>query len=312
MERLLIWAMRGIRGGPSVGGMTLRIGLAGTGRRAVEFHAPALAASPDAEFAAVWSRSTESAKALAHEYDVEAARTFGELLDKCDAVAFALPPAVQPDFASIAAKRHRPMLLERPIAGDLAGAEELARAVERAGVVSQVALMWRYSETVRLFLERQVPAIHPAGGAGRVVSGSLAKPGVPPWRVRRGLLMDHGVDLVDLLDAALGPVVGIHARGELEGWVGLQLDHQVGKYSEGTLYATGQEGVHRADVEVFGSGGAAEVDCSEVVDADAFATLYREFAEAAQKGVSPDLDAARGLHLQHVIEAAETQVLAGD
>jgi predicted dehydrogenase len=291
--------------------MTVRIGLAGTGRRAVEFHAPALAAAADAELAGVWSRSSENAKALADEYDVPSARTFGELLDRCDAVAFALPPAVQPDFASIAAKRHKAVLLERPIAADLAGAEELARAVELAGVVSQVALMWRYSETVRLFLERQVPAIHPAGGGGRVISGALAKPGVPPWRVRRGLLLDHGVDLLDLLDAALGPVVGIQARGELEGWVGLQLDHQVGKYSEATLYATGQEGVHRAEVEIFGSSGTAEVDCSDVVDAEAFATLYRDFAEAVQKGVAPALDAARGLHLQRAIEAAETQVLTG-
>jgi predicted dehydrogenase len=290
--------------------MTLRIGLAGSGRRAVYSHAPAITASPETKLAGVWSRSPDAATTLADRYDVPAARTFDELLDNCDAVSLALPPAVQPDCAAIASRRGKAVLLERPVAADLAGAEELARAVHLAGVVSQIALMWRYSAAVRLFLGTQVPGTYRQGATGKVISGALAAPGARPWQVQRGVLMDQGVDLVDLLDAALGPIVGIRAHGDLQGWIGLQLEHQGGRFSDASIYAKAEAGVHRATVEVFGPGGAAEVDCTSVVDADSFRTLYREFAEAVQKGAAPELDANRGLRLQHMVEAAETELLA--
>jgi predicted dehydrogenase len=291
--------------------MTLRIGLVGSGRRAAYSHAPAIVATPETELAGVWSRSPEAAQSLAYRYDVPAARTFDELLDRCEAIALALPPAVQPEFAAIASRRGKAVLLERPVAADLAGAEELARAVQVAGVVSQIALMWRYSATVRQFLDSQVPATYPEGATGKVISGALAAPRARAWQVHRGVLMDQGVDLVDLLDAALGPIVSIRAHGDLQGWIGLQLEHQVGRFSEASMYATAEAGVNLATVEVFGPGGAAEVDCASVVDADSFRTLYQEFAEAVKKGAAPELDANRGLRLQHMIEAAETELLAG-
>jgi predicted dehydrogenase len=291
--------------------MTLRIGLAGSGRRAAYSHAPAMITSPETELAGIWSRSPKAARTLAYRYGVPAARTFDELLDRCDAVALAVPPAVQPDLAAIASRRGKAVLLERPVAADLAGAEELARAVQLAGVVSQIALMWRYSATVRQFLGSQVPGTHPQGSTGKVISGVLAAPAARPWQVQRGVLKDQGVDLVDLLDAALGPIVSIRAHGDLQGWIGLQLEHQGGRFSDASLYAKAEAGVNRATVEVFGPGGAAEVDCASVVDADSFRTLYREFADAVQKGAAPELDANRGLRLQHMIEAAETELLVG-
>lgn len=291
--------------------MTLRIGLIGSGRRAAYAHAPAIVTSPETELAGVWSRSREAARTLADRYDVPATRTFDELLDRCQAVAIALPPAVQPEFAAIASRRGKAVLLERPVAADLAGAEELARAVQLAGVVSQIALMWRYSATVRQFLGSQVPGTYPEGGTGKVISGVLAAPGARPWQVERGVLMDQGVDLVDLLDAPLGPIVSIRAHGDRRGWVGLQLEHQGGRFSDASLYATAKAGVHLATLEIFGPGGAAEVDCANIVDADCFRTLYREFAEAVQKGAAPELDVNHGLRLQHIIEAAETELLAG-
>ena len=69
--------------------MTLRIGLVGSGRRAAYSHAPAMIASPETELAGEWSRSPKAAQTLADRYDVPAARTFDELLAKCDAVALA-------------------------------------------------------------------------------------------------------------------------------------------------------------------------------------------------------------------------------
>jgi len=79
----------------------------------------------------------------------------------------------------------------------------------------------------------------------------------------------------------------------------MQLEHQVGRFSDASLYALAEPGVRRAEVEVFGPGGAATVDCTRVDTAEALGILYREFAEAVS------------LHLQHVVESAETQLLTG-
>jgi len=65
----------------------------------------------------------------------------------------------------------------------------------------------------------------------------------------------------------------------------------------------------RADVEIFGSGGATAVDCQAAAGQEAFGTVYREFAEAVGLGGPNELDAQRGLHVQQVTEAAEADFL---
>ena len=75
----------------------IRVGLVGAGPWARLFHAPMLSASAAVSLAAVWARRGDAAQELATEFDVAAAASFDELLDRCDAVAFAVPPSVQPD-----------------------------------------------------------------------------------------------------------------------------------------------------------------------------------------------------------------------
>lgn len=52
------------------------------------------------------------------------------------------------------------------------------------------------------------------------------------------MLRDDGVDLVDLLEATLGRIVDVQAHGERRGWLGLMLDHQIGRYSEASMAET--------------------------------------------------------------------------
>ncbi|MGW3361550.1 Gfo/Idh/MocA family protein [Streptosporangium canum] len=288
--------------------MTVTIGLAGAGRRAVEVHAPAIASCPGARFGGVWARSPMTARALADKYGVPVFEHFDEMLGHCDAVAFAVPPAVQEDIAAVAARRGRAVLLERPIASDLAGAEDLA--VAAACTISQVALTWRYAPAIRDFLTTEVPRTFPKGGGGRVISPAPAgaSPGVRELSVLRSL----GSDLVDLLDAALGKVAGVRAHGEPDGWFGLMLEHQIGRYSEASMYALPEGATRRAEVEIFGPGGAAAIDCVAAVGPDAIDTMYREFAAAVEQGAPPELDVRHGLRLQQVIEAAETDLIVGE
>ncbi|HYZ57344.1 MAG TPA: Gfo/Idh/MocA family oxidoreductase [Streptosporangiaceae bacterium] len=266
--------------------MAVRIGLAGAGRRAATAHAPSLAACGEARFAGVWAPRPEAARRLAETHGVPACRSFGELLSQCDAVAFAVPPAAQPALASAAARRGKAVLLESPVAGDLAGAQELVLAVTQAHVTSQVALMWRYAFAVRDFLSAGVPRTHPQGGSGRLVSAAFAAGSdVPAWRIEMGVLRSFGPYLIDLLDAALGRVGGVRAHGDPQGWLGLMLEHSEGRFSEASLTATATPDSQRADVEIFGSGGAAAVDCQAAAGQEAFGTMYR-FHEIHWRGLA--------------------------
>src|SRR3954466_9381511 len=75
------------------GGM--RIGLLGTGPWARMAHAPARGAHPELDFAGVWGRRPEAAEELAAEHGTRAYADVDALLADVDAVAVALPPAVQ-------------------------------------------------------------------------------------------------------------------------------------------------------------------------------------------------------------------------
>jgi predicted dehydrogenase len=292
--------------------MGATVGLAGAGRLAAEY-APALACCSNLGFAGLWSRSPDATRDLAERFSVPAFGRFVEMLEHCDAVVFAVPPAAQSALAVIAAGRRKAVLLSRPIAGDLAGAEELAGAVAAAHAVSQVALTWRYTVPVRAFLSMQMKRTHPLGGTGRLISAGLAAGApVPRWRAERGVLMDMGVDVLDLLDTALGHTVAIRAHGDPAGWVGLQLEHEGGRYSEASLCARASaDEPARAEIEIFGPGGSAMIDCAEVTGPEAFQTMVAEFADAVEHRTPNGPDVRHGLHLQQLLDAAETDLLAG-
>lgn len=109
---------------------------------------------------AVWARRPEAAKELAEAHGAQAVDDFDELLDQVDAVAFAVPPAVQAELAVKAAEAGKHLILEKPIAADLDGALRLADAVEAAGVAALVVLILRFSPMTREWLD----GIKEAGG----------------------------------------------------------------------------------------------------------------------------------------------------
>jgi predicted dehydrogenase len=290
--------------------MAVTVGLAGAGHRATDVYAPAVASCPGARFAGIWAPRAQAAGPLAEKYGVTAYGRFEQLLEQCDAVTFAVPPAAQPDLAGAAARRGKAVLLEVPIAADLAGAEELAETATAARAVTQVALTWRYASAVRTFLSSSVPRIWPMGASARLISADLA-PGsaARPWRAEMGVLLSLGPHLVDLLDAALGRVGEVRAHGDPRGWVGMLLEHSDGRFSEVSLTGAANVETPRADVEVFGSGGEAAIECEAAARHDAIETMLHEFVQAAEAGRSHELDVNRGLHVQRIVEEAGTSLL---
>lgn len=286
------------------------IGLVGAGARAAEVYAPALETCPEVDFAAVWARSAEPVERLAERHGAVPCARFEDLVKRCSAVVLAVPPPVQTEYAASAIRHGCAVLLEKPIGGDVAGAEELTSVARRQKVPTMVALPWRHTDDVRRFLATDAPAVDPVGGVGRLLSGTPdGRAPVPPWRRARGVLRTYAADLFDLLEAALGPVVGMHAHGDRSTWVGLSLDHSVGRFSQASLYGGRAEGTEVAFVEVSGPRGTADVEALSGLGPSAYQRMVTEFAGTVTAGRSHSLGIEHGLHLQRLVESAETDLL---
>ena len=281
---------------------TLRVGVVGAGPWAMFVHAPMFAVHPRTELTAVWSRRLGAAEEVATPLGAVAHDSFDHFLDAVDAVSFAVPPDVQADLAVAAARAGKAILLEKPVALDLPAAEVLADEVGRAGVPTQLVLTWRYRPDVRALLSA-VPSTRVIGAQARFLTdGFLGGMFATPWRLDRGPLFDLGPHVVDLLDAALGPVVGIRAHGDPRRWIGLLLDHEGGAASEASLTGHSPVDHPRVGVEVHTTDGVLEVDLSGF-DPVVLTTVVDEFVETAHGRPHP-LDLGRGLHLQRLLTRA--------
>ncbi len=294
----------------------LRVGLIGAGPWATLFTAPLLAAGSSCELTGIWARRPDAAAKLAARHDVPAATSVDELVDTCEAVAFAVPPDVQADLAADVARAGRAVLLEKPIALDLAAAERLAAAIDAAGVVSQLVLTNRYRPSMRTFLGA-------ADGFGATAAratflGDGATPGSffgTPWRLADGGLFDLGPHVLDALDTALGPIVAIQAAGDPLGIVALTCEHASGAVSQATISGTTPNPAGGLVLELIGPQGVRVLDTGRGDATDgladiraAMATLVAEFAAAVRNGRSSDLDVHRGLHLQRLLDDAGRQL----
>lgn len=292
-------------------GEGLRVGLVGAGPWARSVHAPMLAAGPETRLAGVWSRTERAAQSLAAEHGVPAFSSFDALLDACDAVAIAVPPSVQPDLAVRAARAGKALMLEKPLALDVAGAEQIAAAVSDAGVGSVMVLTYRYAPKVREFLT-EAATFDATGGRACFLSGAFL--GGPfsdsGWRVEHGALLDVGPHILDLVDAALGPIVGIRAHGDTQGWIGILAEHESGAVSETSISCTAAITPSRTEVELFGREGSLAVDGRSDSRDVVFANLRADFAATAASGGPHPCDAARGLQLQRILAMAR-DALAG-
>ncbi|MFD7818478.1 Gfo/Idh/MocA family protein [Streptomyces sp. NPDC059785] len=285
-------------------GEAVRVGLVGAGPWARGVHARVLAAGPETRLTGVWARRPEAARETAAPYGAAVAASFEELLDGCEAVAFAVPPAVQAELALRAARAGKALLLEKPLGIDLESARRLADAVAEAGVVSQVVLSNRYHPVVRQFLAT-ARTLDVSGARANMLSGAfLGGPFATPWRLEHGALLDLGPHVLDLLDAAVGPVAGIRGTGDPRRWYELTCEHANGAVSQASLSGSVNvpEGVTR--VELYGARPPLVLDGAGLDHEEAWPVLRREFATAVRTGVPGELDARRGLRLQTLLDQA--------
>lgn len=284
--------------------LPLRVGLAGAGPWGQKAYAPFLAAGPETRLAGVWARRFEAATAIAAAHGTEAVDSFDALLERCEAIAFAVPPDVQVELAIRAARAGKHLMLDKPLALDLGEARRLTRAIEESGVVSQLMLTQRYRPAVRSFIEsaRGFGAI---GARLAFLSGAFLRgPYATPWRREHGALHDLGPHAFDLLEAALGPIERIVGRGDPRQWVGLTCTHAGGAVSELALSGVMDLPQTVFRVDLYGPKGALEFDVAAASAESPWPAVRSSFAEAVRTGRSPALDVHRGLEIQVLIDRA--------
>ncbi|MGV9428208.1 Gfo/Idh/MocA family protein [Streptomyces sp. NPDC003656] len=292
----------------------MRIGLLGTGPWARAAHAPALAAHTAVDFAGVWGRRPEAAAELAAEYGVPVYEDVDTLLADVDAVALALPPSVQAGLAVRAARAGCHLLLDKPLAVDVAEAREVTRAVERAGVASVVFLTTRFQKEPEEWIEEQ------AAESGWFTAraqwlGAVFTTGSPfaasPWRREKGALWDVGPHALSVLLPVLGDVrevlSAVHGPSDT---VHLVLDHATGASSTLTLSLTAPPAAAGADVELRGEAGVSLLPRGSEGAVPALVRAVDALRDAARTGRPHPCDAAFGLRITEILSVAQSRLTA--
>ncbi|MFF8446754.1 Gfo/Idh/MocA family protein [Streptomyces leeuwenhoekii] len=287
----------------------MRIGLLGTGPWARAAHAPALSRHGGLDFTAVWGRRPDAARELADRYGARAYDDVDALLDAVDAVAVALPPAVQAELAARAARAGRHLLLDKPLATTAAQGRAVVEAAERAGVASVVFFTARFTAGTAAWIGEQARRADwftaRAEWLGAVFTGDSPFAS-SPWRREKGALWDVGPHALSVLLPVLGGVRRVAAASRGPGdTVHVVLDHAGGASSTLTLSLTAPPAAAGAAVELRGGSGVTRLPESTESAETALTRAADALLAAARTGRPHPCDAAFGLEVTETLAAAE-------
>jgi predicted dehydrogenase len=224
----------------------MRVGLIGTGWWATTVHAPSLAEHPKIDFVGVWGRDHARTADLSAAFGVRGYAEPDRLIEDVDALAFAVPPAVQTDLAVRAARRGRHLLLEKPIATSLADARQLEGAVSANRVASIVFFTHRFLTSTSEWLERRCQRGGWTCAHMEITFSSPLLETRSPWRHEHGALWDLGPHVVSVVVPLLGDVTAVMAGKGDGDQVHLIMWHSAGRSSTAsvTLTAPAATGTH--------------------------------------------------------------------
>jgi predicted dehydrogenase len=130
----------------------LRVGVVGVGHLG-QHHARILSKMPGVQLVGVADASAERATAIAARYQTTALSDYRKLLGLVDAVVVAVPTVLHREIAGSFLARGIATLVEKPMAGTLAEAEQVAAMARASGAVLQVGHIERFNPALRA-LER--------------------------------------------------------------------------------------------------------------------------------------------------------------
>jgi predicted dehydrogenase len=290
--------------------MALRFGVLGTGYWAQENHAATLAASADAELAGIWGRDPARTEAAAARFAVPGFTDLDRLLAEVDAVAIAVPPDVQAELATRAAAAGRHLLLDKPLALSLDGADRVVKAVEDAGVASLVFFTLRFLPEPAAWVEQARGAGDWQVGDGVWLGTVFTDPDSPfagsPWRRAKGALWDLGPHVLSLILPVLGPVERVAAGTGYGDTVHLVLGHAGGASSTLTMSQTVPVPDDQFGFQVWGPRGRSATPPFVLDHLSAMGEAVRQLAATvAAGGTTHPCDVHLGRDAVAVLDAAE-------
>jgi len=217
----------------------IRVGLIGCGGRAGA-HMNALIQMEDVQVVAVADPVEERRLAAAEKmgatriykdhtelYDNESAETL-------DVVYICIEPTAHTDTETRAIEMGIPFLVEKPMAMDVAQAEEIARKVEEKGLLTAVGFQDRYLDLIQM-IKDELPK-HKTGGLvyGAWVGGI---PGVWWWQKKStcgGQLLEQNIHLLDSLRYLYGEPLSVYAtceKGMVEAGVDASAEYDTDDHS---------------------------------------------------------------------------------
>lgn len=290
----------------------MRFGLVGTGPWAGIAHGPGLVACPDAELVGIWGRDAAKAADLAGRLDARTYADVDDLLADVDAVAFAVPPAIQSGLAVRAARAGKHLLLDKPIAMDVESADALEAAVGVAGVASVVFFTDRYVDSSRAWFD-QVQGTPGWRGAWFRWLSTLQAPDNPfggsAWRQEKGALWDTGPHALSTLIEALGPVAAITATAGDGDLVTLVIRHESGATSAVTLCQFAPPAAASFECTLWGEAGMAPMPPrpdGRIVEI--YAAAATDLVAAARDGGPTRSDVRLGATIVRLIADAQAQI----
>lgn len=136
----------------------LRIALIGAGQMG-GYHARVVSQSPDTELACIVDPNEQVGRALADRFDtawVPKLDDFGPF----DAVIIASPTEHHLIWAFAALEAGKPLLVEKPLAADLAGSEEIVAAAEARDLPLMTGLLERFNPALMTMLDIVEAPVH--------------------------------------------------------------------------------------------------------------------------------------------------------
>ncbi|MFH1740065.1 MAG: Gfo/Idh/MocA family oxidoreductase [bacterium] len=188
---------------------TLSVGIIGLQHLHPRSYMPLFKAVEETRVVAVAEPRQDLREGFAKDFDVRGYPSWEEMIDKesLDLVAIFLPHVDCPDVAVACAEKGLHLIVEKPIAAHLEGAQKIAAAVEKAGVNLSTPYTWRYHpvarEMKRLIDERILGRV--VGCEGRCAAGRVQRyiDGHAGWILEKaksggGPMYNLGVHWIDL------------------------------------------------------------------------------------------------------------------
>jgi predicted dehydrogenase len=296
--------------------MNLRFGLIGTGYWATTVHGASVGHHPGVDFVGVWGRDATKTSDAARQLGTRPYADVEALLADVDALTFAVPPDVQAEIATRAARGGRHILLEKPVATSLADAARLEKAVDDARIASIVFFTRRFVPETQVWLQH----LDKQGGwecgraefAANVEGGPF---GAAPWRHEKGGLWDVGPHALAQLVPVLGDVTSVLAGAGRRDQVHLVMSHSNARSSTASLSLTVPAAGTGTTIYFYGESGretapATPLGTAGIVSAHQ-AAIDALIGQIEQPGSGHACDIHFGVRVVEILAAAEESLTTG-